>query len=144
MSISNSTCELMEFPPLKVMMIRDCFLNFKQLEGERIHKSWARFKELITRCPTYNIPNIALLEYFYKSLGLENIRLVDELISGGIAKQPYVIATQLIDQMAETNQEVEKDFILAALMTQMDELAKKIMEIQVQCKRKDTYVPSHE
>jgi len=46
--------------------------------------------------------------------------------------------------MAEVNQEVEKDFMLAALMTQMDELAKKIVEIEVQCKRKDIYVPPHE
>uniref|UniRef100_M1DMY8 Uncharacterized protein n=1 Tax=Solanum tuberosum TaxID=4113 RepID=M1DMY8_SOLTU len=46
--------------------------------------------------------------------------------------------------MAETNQEVEKDFMLAALMTQMDELAKKMVKIEVQCKRKDKYIPPHE
>jgi len=34
--------------------------------------------------------------------------------------------------------------MLAALMTQMDELTKKIAEIEVQCKRKDRYVPPHE
>uniref|UniRef100_M1DFT9 Retrotransposon gag domain-containing protein n=1 Tax=Solanum tuberosum TaxID=4113 RepID=M1DFT9_SOLTU len=68
-SISNSTCELMKFPPLEVMMFRDCILTFKQLEGERILKSWARFKELITQCPTHDIPNIALLDCFYRSLG---------------------------------------------------------------------------
>uniref|UniRef100_M1DKY5 Integrase core domain containing protein n=1 Tax=Solanum tuberosum TaxID=4113 RepID=M1DKY5_SOLTU len=134
----------MEFPPLKVMMIWDRFLNFKQLEGERIHKSWARFKELITRCPTHDIPDIALLDCFYRSLGLRNMVLVNQLIPGGIAKQPYVIVAQLLDQMAEMNQEVEKDFMLAALMTQMDELAKKMMEIEVQCKRKDKYIPPHE
>uniref|UniRef100_M0ZTA7 Putative plant transposon protein domain-containing protein n=1 Tax=Solanum tuberosum TaxID=4113 RepID=M0ZTA7_SOLTU len=46
--------------------------------------------------------------------------------------------------MAEANQEVAKDFMLAVLMTQMDELAKKIVEIKVQCKQKGRHVPPHE
>lgn len=46
--------------------------------------------------------------------------------------------------MAETNQEVENDFMLAALITQMDELAKKMVKIEIQCKRKDKYIPPHE
>uniref|UniRef100_M1DSX1 Uncharacterized protein n=1 Tax=Solanum tuberosum TaxID=4113 RepID=M1DSX1_SOLTU len=46
--------------------------------------------------------------------------------------------------MAETNQEVENDFMLAALMTQIDELAKKMVEIEVQCKRNDEYILPHE
>uniref|UniRef100_M1DZY2 Integrase core domain containing protein n=1 Tax=Solanum tuberosum TaxID=4113 RepID=M1DZY2_SOLTU len=68
----------------------------------------------------------------------------DQLISDGITQQPYEKAAHLLDHMAETNQEVEKDFMLATLMTQMDELAKKMVEIEVQCKRKDKYVPPHE
>uniref|UniRef100_M1DVS7 Uncharacterized protein n=1 Tax=Solanum tuberosum TaxID=4113 RepID=M1DVS7_SOLTU len=46
--------------------------------------------------------------------------------------------------MAETNQEVETDFMLASLMTQMDDLAKKMVKIEIQCKRKDKYIPPHE
>jgi len=46
--------------------------------------------------------------------------------------------------MAEENQEVQKDFMMATLMTQIDELATKIVEIEVQCKRKDRYIPLHE
>uniref|UniRef100_M1DB13 Polyprotein protein n=1 Tax=Solanum tuberosum TaxID=4113 RepID=M1DB13_SOLTU len=34
--------------------------------------------------------------------------------------------------------------MLATLMTQMDELAKKMVEIEVQCKRKDKCIPPHE
>uniref|UniRef100_M1DVZ9 Polyprotein protein n=1 Tax=Solanum tuberosum TaxID=4113 RepID=M1DVZ9_SOLTU len=117
--MSSSTREQMEFPPLEVMMFRDCILTFKQLEGERIHEAW-------------------------ESLGPENKALADQLIPGGITHQPYAIAAHLLDYMAEAIQEVEKDFMMAALMTQMDELAKNIVKIEVQCKRKDKYVPPHE
>uniref|UniRef100_M1DH77 Integrase core domain containing protein n=1 Tax=Solanum tuberosum TaxID=4113 RepID=M1DH77_SOLTU len=79
-----------------------------------------------------------------RSLGPGNNVLADQLIPGGITQQPYVIVAHLLDHMAETNQEVEKDFMLAALMNLMDEMAKKIVEIEVQCKRKDKYIPLHE
>jgi len=55
-----------------------------------------------------------------------------------------VTAAQLPDHVAETNQEVERDFMLASLITQQDDLAKKIVEIEVQCKRKYKYIPPHE
>uniref|UniRef100_M1DAN2 Uncharacterized protein n=1 Tax=Solanum tuberosum TaxID=4113 RepID=M1DAN2_SOLTU len=126
------------------MMFRDRILTFKQLEGERIHEACARLKSLLIRCPTHEIPDIVLLDYFYRSLGPGNKALVDQLIPGGITQQPYVIAAHLLDLMVESNQEVEKDFMLATLMTQMDKLDKNIVELEVQCKRKDKYVPPHE
>uniref|UniRef100_M1DHW1 Integrase core domain containing protein n=1 Tax=Solanum tuberosum TaxID=4113 RepID=M1DHW1_SOLTU len=46
----------MEFPQLEVMMYRDRILTFKQLEDEWIHETWARFNELLTQCPTYELP----------------------------------------------------------------------------------------
>ena len=44
--------------------------------------------------------------------------------------------------MAEAIEEVEND--LAALMTQIDELTKKIVKIEVQFKRNDKYIPLYE
>uniref|UniRef100_M1DAN1 Uncharacterized protein n=1 Tax=Solanum tuberosum TaxID=4113 RepID=M1DAN1_SOLTU len=46
--------------------------------------------------------------------------------------------------MTETNKEVERDFSLAALPTQLDEVTKKVMELDVQCKKKDRYIPPPE
>uniref|UniRef100_M1DC34 Uncharacterized protein n=1 Tax=Solanum tuberosum TaxID=4113 RepID=M1DC34_SOLTU len=128
----------------KPYQFKDRILTFKQLGGEWIHEAWARFKLLLIRCPTYEILDIVFLDCFYRSLGPRNKALVDRLTLGGNTHQPYAMAVHLLDHMAEANQEVEKDFILAALMTQMDELAKKIVEIEVQCKRKDKYIPPHE
>uniref|UniRef100_M1DLU3 Uncharacterized protein n=1 Tax=Solanum tuberosum TaxID=4113 RepID=M1DLU3_SOLTU len=111
-SVASSARELMEFPPLEIMMFREWILTFKQLEGEQIHKSWEIFTELITQCPTHDIPDIILLDCFYRSLGPGNK-------SG-------------------------KGLHVASLMTQMDELAKNMMKMEVQCKRKGKYVPPHE
>uniref|UniRef100_M1DUY8 Retrotransposon gag protein n=1 Tax=Solanum tuberosum TaxID=4113 RepID=M1DUY8_SOLTU len=144
MGMSSSTREHMEFPPLEVMMFRDRILTFKQLEGEWIHEVWARFKSHVIRFPTHEIPDIVFLDCFYKSLGPRNKALADRLIPGGITHHLYAIAAHIFDHMAEANQELEKDFMLAALMTHMDELVKNIVEIEVQCKRKVIYVPPHE
>uniref|UniRef100_M1DAN5 Putative plant transposon protein domain-containing protein n=1 Tax=Solanum tuberosum TaxID=4113 RepID=M1DAN5_SOLTU len=64
--------ELMEFSPLEVMVFRDHILIFKQLEGERIHETRARFNELLTQYLTYGIPDTILLDCFYRSLGPRN------------------------------------------------------------------------
>uniref|UniRef100_M1DBW0 Uncharacterized protein n=1 Tax=Solanum tuberosum TaxID=4113 RepID=M1DBW0_SOLTU len=54
------------------------------------------------------------------------------------------MAVQLLDNMTKMNQEAEKNFMMTTLMTQMDELAKKMVKIETQCKRKDTYFPPQE
>uniref|UniRef100_M1DQX6 Uncharacterized protein n=1 Tax=Solanum tuberosum TaxID=4113 RepID=M1DQX6_SOLTU len=144
MNISINTCALMEFPPLEVMIIWDRILTFKQLEGERIHNSWARFKELITQGQIHDILDIILIDCFYRGLSPGNKRLVNQLILGDLAKEPYAMVVQLLDNMTKMDQEAESDFKLATLMTQMDELAKKMVKIEAQCKRKDKYIPPHE
>uniref|UniRef100_M1DDD5 Integrase core domain containing protein n=1 Tax=Solanum tuberosum TaxID=4113 RepID=M1DDD5_SOLTU len=67
-----------------------------------------------------------------RSLSPESKRLIDQLIPGGL------------DHMTEANQKMEEDHYLAPLLTQLDNLSKKIIEIEVQCKRKDRYIPPHE
>uniref|UniRef100_M1DGV8 Integrase core domain containing protein n=1 Tax=Solanum tuberosum TaxID=4113 RepID=M1DGV8_SOLTU len=99
---------------------------------------------MITQCPIHDIPNIILLDCFYRGLGPENKRVVDQLISGDIEKQSYAMAVQLLDNMTKMNQEAEKDFMMTTLITQMDELAKMMVKIEAQCKRKDKYYPPQE
>lgn len=70
--------------------------------------------------------------------------LVYQFILGGNAKQTYVVAAQLLDKMAKMNQEVERDYMMVALMAQINELDKKMFKINSKCKKKDKYNPPHE
>uniref|UniRef100_M1E0H8 Retrotransposon gag protein n=1 Tax=Solanum tuberosum TaxID=4113 RepID=M1E0H8_SOLTU len=137
----NSNYEQMDHLPLEVMRFRDNILTFKHLKGEQTHESWLRFKALLLQCPTHEIPELVLLECFYRSLISGNKELIDQLIASGLVRQLYVVITQLLDHMTEANQEVERDFHFANLLTQLDELTKKFMKFEVQGKKKDQYIP---
>jgi len=46
--------------------------------------------------------------------------------------------------MAKTNNESQKNKILATLLTQLDLVAKQLMELEVPYKKKYQYIPPHE
>lgn len=63
-------------------------------------------------------------------------RLVAYIIPSGLAKKPYAIVVQLLDDVAKLNLEMEQDFMLATVITQMDEIAKRMTNVEDQCKKK--------
>uniref|UniRef100_M1DI59 Uncharacterized protein n=1 Tax=Solanum tuberosum TaxID=4113 RepID=M1DI59_SOLTU len=80
----------------------------------------------------------------FEGLDPENRGLAAQLSSSGLIRQPYAIAAQLLDHKTMTHKETKKDQNLATLLTHIDLLAKKIMELEVPYKKKDRYIPPHE
>uniref|UniRef100_M1DZT9 Integrase core domain containing protein n=1 Tax=Solanum tuberosum TaxID=4113 RepID=M1DZT9_SOLTU len=86
-----------------MMTIGDSIQSFKRLNGEPLHETWLRFKKLVLQYPTHSLPHNVLLQYFYWTLDSVNKGVADQLSTGGLMKQPYAVATQLLDGMTTIN-----------------------------------------
>lgn len=42
------------------------------------------------------------------------------------------------------NLQMDKDFMLAKMITKMEEVTKRIIKVEAQCKRTDKYIPTHD
>uniref|UniRef100_M1DN23 Putative plant transposon protein domain-containing protein n=1 Tax=Solanum tuberosum TaxID=4113 RepID=M1DN23_SOLTU len=124
--------------------------NFKSLGGELLHEIWLRFKKLLLHCPTHGILDNLLLQYFYWSLDPVNKSLSDQLVHGGLMRQPYELAALLLDDMTKVNrswhtreykapllqvvlskEQIERDYErdenIAKMITQIDLRSKHVM-----------------
>ena len=136
MSIHDGDGGPMEHLPVEVMRFRDHILNFKHLEEEPFHESWLRFKTLLIQCPTHEIPDLVLLECFYRGISSENREIMNQLMPTGREKYPYETAAKFLDLAAKTNKDGEKDQQLTILLGQMNSLTQKIEELELISKGK--------
>ncbi|KAK4706533.1 hypothetical protein R3W88_033913 [Solanum pinnatisectum] len=119
------------FPPSKMMSLRDTIQSFKRLKGEPLQETWLRFKKLVLQCPTHDLSDNVLLQYFYWSLDSVNKGIADQLSPGGLMQQPYAVAAQLLDDMTTINRtwyarEDQRYQNMAKIMTQLDILSKNV------------------
>uniref|UniRef100_M1DZZ1 Uncharacterized protein n=1 Tax=Solanum tuberosum TaxID=4113 RepID=M1DZZ1_SOLTU len=103
-----------------------------------------RFKTLLVQCPTHEIPNIVLLECFYRGLSPENREIMHQLMPSGREKYPYETAAKFLDLAAKTNKDGEKDPQLTILLGQMNSLTQKVEELEMTSKGKSKYPSSTE
>uniref|UniRef100_M1DLF5 Uncharacterized protein n=1 Tax=Solanum tuberosum TaxID=4113 RepID=M1DLF5_SOLTU len=114
-----------------------------------LESEWAKVEAVLNEATrrsreTELIRDNMLLECFYRGLGPENRLVGDQISLGGLTRLPFAIAAHLLDRMAKTNKDTEKDKVMATLLTQLDLVAKKIMELEATDKKKDWCIPPHE
>ena len=56
------------FPIGRTNDIKRALTNFSHVEGEKFHKSWEHFQDLIRSCPHHRIPKWQLVQSFYDSM----------------------------------------------------------------------------
>uniref|UniRef100_M1DYB5 Retrotransposon gag protein n=1 Tax=Solanum tuberosum TaxID=4113 RepID=M1DYB5_SOLTU len=136
MSIHDGKGGPMEPLPAEAMRLREHILNFKHLEGEPFHESWLRFKTLLIHCPTHEMPDLILLECFYRGLSSENREIMNQLMPSGREKYPYETTSKFLDLAAKTNKDGEKDQQLTILLGKMNSLTQKVEELDLMSKEK--------
>uniref|UniRef100_M1DU97 Uncharacterized protein n=1 Tax=Solanum tuberosum TaxID=4113 RepID=M1DU97_SOLTU len=91
--------------------------------------------------PTHEIPDLVLLECFYRSLNPRNIGLIDRLMPGDREKYSYETAAKFLDLVAKTNNDTEKNHQLIILLGHMNNLTQKVEELEVMSKQKSKCRP---
>ncbi|XP_061372711.1 uncharacterized protein LOC133315155 [Gastrolobium bilobum] len=77
--------------------------NFIQQSGETLYTSWARFQELIRKCPQYDFPDEKKVRVFYNGMTPKTRMVVNGAAGGTIGKKTAAETLELIDYMAQND-----------------------------------------
>jgi hypothetical protein len=69
------------FPMSRVNEARKEISSFTQDEDEKFSKCWARFKDLLMKCPPHGYEKWRLVQFFYQGLSQPNLSMI-ELMNG--------------------------------------------------------------
>ena len=89
------------FPPAKTAEMRRKINAFAARDGENIHESWERFKDLLFECPHHGMPKLNLLEIFYKAVDDHTRLLIDSSSGGGFLEMEADDAWAFVEKTAK-------------------------------------------
>nr|XP_009782958.1 PREDICTED: uncharacterized protein LOC104231631 [Nicotiana sylvestris] len=84
--------------------LRDKIFFFKQIQGEKLHEAWDRFKLYLVRSPNHGFPDSMLLENFYMGLDPMNQAIAKNAANRSFMDKSFARVTQILDKMAKHNQ----------------------------------------
>ena len=98
------------FPFEKTARLRNEIHSFGQWDGESLHEAWARFKEMLRKCPHHGVTLPIQLQIFYYGLLSSTKTLVNTAAGGTVLTKTPTEFQELLNELARGNDQcpVEK------------------------------------
>ncbi|XP_013617541.1 PREDICTED: uncharacterized protein LOC106324063 [Brassica oleracea var. oleracea] len=135
-----------EIKPALISLVRSAFLshfymksktaalwhltsNFKQKSDKPFHEAWERYKEYQRECPHHGFDDDYILEVFYDGVSYEFRNTLDSLSNGDFMTQTTPGAFGLIENMASSSLNKNKEHDHSKSVNSIDDLAAKVDQL---------------
>jgi hypothetical protein len=92
------------FPMSKVNEARKGISSFTQDEDEKFSKCWARFKDLLMKCPPHGYEKWSLVQFFYQGLSQPNRSMIELMNGGAFLNLTGDAAYKALEKIADNSQ----------------------------------------
>jgi hypothetical protein len=93
------------FPMSRVNEARKVISSFTQDEDEKFFECWARFKDLLIKCPPHGYEQWRLVQFFYQGLSQLNRSMIESMNGGAFLKLTGDLAYKALDKLANNSQQ---------------------------------------
>ncbi|WZZ88639.1 hypothetical protein YC2023_117218 [Brassica napus] len=113
----------------KTTALRHRISNFKQKPDEPFHEAWERYKEYQRECPHHGFYVDYILEVFYDGVSYEFRNTLDSSSNGDFITQTTPGAFELIENMASSSLNKNKEHDCSKSVNNIDDLAAKVDQL---------------
>jgi hypothetical protein len=92
------------FPMSRVNEARKGISSFTQDEDEKFSECWARFKDLLMKCPPHGYEKWRLVQFFYQGLSQPNRSMIELMNGGAFLNLTGDLAYRALEKIADNSQ----------------------------------------
>jgi hypothetical protein len=92
------------FPMSRVNEARKGISSFTQDEDEKFSECWARFKDLLMKCPPHGYEKWRLVQFFYQGLSQPNRSMIELMNGGAFLNLTGDLAYKALEKIADNSQ----------------------------------------
>jgi hypothetical protein len=93
------------FPMSRVNEARKEINSFTQDEDEKFSECWARFKDLLMKCPPHGYEKWRLVQFFYQGLSQPNRSMIELMNGGAFLNLTGDLAYKALEKIAANSQD---------------------------------------
>jgi hypothetical protein len=91
------------FPMSRANEARKEISSFTQDEDEKFSECWARFKDLLIKCPPHGYEKWRLMQFFYQGLSQPNCSMIESMNGGAFLNLTGDLAYKALDKLANNS-----------------------------------------